>query len=143
MSPRIMTAIKAALLTVDIVLAGVCVFTVRGIRLVDGAWREQARRFRSAAWSDDMVKRHCGIVVSDKRDANRQLTHGVRCWARGHTARSLCSPGRGEGLGVLSTPSGSIGLVALPGGWLCVSMLRRIWSAPRTGALGHVTVAYS
>jgi signal peptidase I len=81
------------------------------------------------------------IVVESKGDANRAADPWRSVLGPTAQRKLVVIPWLGYVLGLLNTPFGWIALVLLPGGWLCLSVLRRVWSTPTSTTVRDVNVA--
>jgi signal peptidase I len=173
-APRIKTAIKVTLLTLDVLLATVCMlrFVGYGTLVVHGGSMGNTIPSGSVVLtrptpSNNIAKgdiillpneggkkttpvihrvisvAHEGntIAVDSKGDANRAADPWRSVLGPTTQRKLLVIPWLGYALGLLNTALGWIALVLVPGGWLCLSVLRRIWSAPTSTTVPSVNVA--
>jgi signal peptidase I len=173
-APKIKTALKVTLLTLDILLATVCMlrFVGYGTLVVHGGSMGSTIPSGSVVLtrptpSNGIAKgdvillpneggnkttpvihrvisvAHEGntIAVSSKGDANRAADPWRSVLGATTQRKLLVIPWLGYALGFLNTGLGWIALVLLPGGWLCLSVLRRIWSSPTSTVILDVNVA--
>jgi signal peptidase I len=172
-APRIKAAIKVTLLTLDILLAAVCMlrFAGYGTLVVHGGSMGNTIPTGSVVLtrptpSSDIAKGDIillpneggkktpvihrvmsvaregdTIVVDSKGDANRAADPWRSALGPTTQRKLLVIPWLGFALGFLNARLGWIALVILPGGWLCLSVIRRIWSAPTSISLPDVNVA--